>query len=168
MSLHRPISLVAILAAVGLAGCGSTNPLDRKVAAPDPNSFQLWLGNADGDWPPADLARFQAAEREIKLNVMADGATGEDAVEQGFCERIDGKSVRAVIALGLRDRIDRLRSDLADARRLFADNSKIKGAGAASQAAVDARVAEDRSRMDRDQAALTEAREDLTRLTDRR
>ncbi len=151
--------------ALAVAACGKHDPLDEPVDARNPDVYQLYFGRLTEDLSPADVARFQAAEKDIKLDVMAHAqGLGEQAVAEGFCAKINGLTARQIIRLGLRDRIDRIRLDLAESQRLLTANSAIGGADDESRAVVADRVAEDRRRVDRDTTALNEAQADLDRL----
>ena len=115
----------AMAAVIALAGCGPSDPLERKVIADNSRSpFGCGEGRRPRDLAPARLADFEQAVQEFRFHIMAEGSVhGSDAVEDATLLLIDRQTVRHVMQQGLGWELER-----AEAERAQLEDSLKKNA----------------------------------------
>ena len=115
--LMLPLALLA-------CGCSPRDPLETRVNAADVLGFDMWQSDIRERLGPAQRNDLAQALQEIRFHVMAGGASGSAAVEDGLIARIDGKSVREVLALELGWRLERALKEQADLKAAIPYNSQ--------------------------------------------
>jgi len=71
--------------------------------------LSMWKASASQRLSPEQLADFNEAYQEIKFEIMAEGtASGGPAEEAAALEKVNGKTVRSVLQLGLGRELRRL------------------------------------------------------------
>jgi len=98
------------LCACWLGGCNRGDPHQVAIEAGSPATLGRWRMKMADRFTPDDWKQFEAALQEIRLRVMADReASGSAAVEEATCGRINGHTLREVLAMGYEARLSRLR-----------------------------------------------------------
>lgn len=93
---------VSALLCAAMAGCGPSDPLEKKVNSADNVSFAMWESKVEGDLTPDQAADLKQALQEGRFHIMAEGSVhGSDAIEEALMQAIDGKTLREVILQGL-------------------------------------------------------------------
>jgi len=164
LKLLLPSALVLLLS-LPFAGCGPAS--EQKVSARSQDDYQRWFSQTSDKLPPDDARILQTAQQEIRLEIMAHSdAKGAEAIGDAFRQKVDGLTVRQMMALGLKDRIARLKAEHDEAQKLYDDNSKIqtKPGDEASAAYVSTRVQEDLHRAQKSAADLAATQADLDRI----
>jgi hypothetical protein len=124
-SQRAPTCALSALLFLFLAGCGSTDPLERKVKSSDFVSFSMWEYKAESDLTPDQVADLKQALQEERFHIMAeDKAHGSEAIEDALMETIDGQTLRQVILQGLGYGLDR-----SEAERDRLEDSLKKNSG---------------------------------------
>jgi hypothetical protein len=155
--------LPATLLVLTLAGCGQ--PTDDKITARNQNEYSIWASQTLVHLSPPDAAVFQQAQQELKLDIMAhSSASGSDAINQAYLDKVNALTAHDVMVQGLQARLRRLQTEHDEAQKLYDANSKIRTADDASAAVVASRVTEDRQRADRAQTQITATQADLDRI----
>ena len=134
MNFSNPFTLVGLtltLVGIGLIGgsfgCSRNPPLDDIVAARSDFGLLMWKADVAGDFTREEWHDFDEAVKELKYTIMASGeASGSDGVRDALLQKIDGKSVRQVLALGLGDRLRRLTKDRDDLTGYLAHNQRLR------------------------------------------
>jgi hypothetical protein len=100
------------LACAALAGCGPSDPLERRVQARDDLALSMWRSQAERDLTPQQVLDFDRSVQEIKFHIMATGsASGSDAVAAAMRALIDGQTVRHVLRQGLGWELERAEAE---------------------------------------------------------
>ncbi len=153
----------AALLLLAFSGCGQ--PLDDKITARNQNEYSIWASNTLVHLPPDDARVFQEAQQEIKLSIMAhSSATGSEAINQEYLDKIDGLTAHQVMVLGLEDRLQRLQLEHDEAKKLLDQNSTLITRDEKSAAYLASRLNEDKERVDKSEAQLFSTRADLDRI----
>ncbi len=98
--------------------------METRVRAVDTLNFEMWHGDVLERLDPEQKKDLEEALQEIKFHVMANGASGGSAVEQGLIARIDGMTVREVLVLGLGWKLERAEKEQADLKAAIPYNSQ--------------------------------------------
>ena len=126
---HRSIrlrALICLTVSAALCGCHPTNPLDRKVTASSPIDFVWWRADASGSLDREQWRDFDEAIQEIKFRMTIDHiASGGAAVDQAMRDRINGRTVREVLAIGYTSLLDRLNIERADSINVITTNARL-------------------------------------------
>jgi hypothetical protein len=153
----------AALLLLAFAGCGQ--PLDDKITARNQVEYGIWASNTLEHLSPDDARVFQEAQQEIKLFIMAhSSATGSEAINQEYLEKVDGLTAHQVMVQGLEDRMQRLQSEHDEAKKLYDFNSSLITRNEASAAILASRIDEDKARADKSAAQLFSTQADLDRI----
>jgi hypothetical protein len=126
---HRSIRLLVLTCltvGAALCGCHPTNPLDRKIMASSPIDFMWWRADASKNLDREQWREFDEAIQEIRFRMTIDHiASGRDAVDQAMRERINGRTVREVLIMGYRSRLDRLDTERAESMKVITTNARL-------------------------------------------
>jgi hypothetical protein len=108
--------LLAVSAALCLAaaGCGPSDPLEKKVNAADNLSFTIWETKVEEVLAPEQAADMKQALQEYRFHIMAEGSVhGSEAIGDALMQMIDGKTLRQVLLQGLGWGLDRSEAERA-------------------------------------------------------
>jgi hypothetical protein len=95
------LRILAALACLAAAACARREALGEKVDAGGYVNYSMWRSEAAGRLSPRQLADLDEAVQEIRFRVMAEGrASGSAAVDDAMFQRINGLTVRQVLASG--------------------------------------------------------------------
>lgn len=120
-----PFAIVVLFLSVLLGGCGQTEPMEMKAPlSPTSLAFLRWRTEAAGRLMPAQREAFEQAVQELRLKEMAAGAT-QDGIDAAVGEKVAGKTVREVIALGLGAKIERLEAQRANLNTFIEQNAQL-------------------------------------------
>jgi hypothetical protein len=108
---YFPIAIVAALLVAG-AGCSRDSGQEPTVRAQTVHDFTTWRARFGDKLTPEQWGEFDHAVQEIRLAVARTGeATGSGPVDAAMRAKIDGRTVREVIALGYDAQLGRLGVD---------------------------------------------------------
>lgn len=111
--------------AFGLAGCQRGDPLDTKVGAATPLSFQQWRADVIQRLTTNQVRDLDTAVQEIRYKIMADGYSGTDPVNEVFRDRVTGKTLRQLVEMGYTAKIDRIEHDHAALSNFINQNAQL-------------------------------------------
>jgi hypothetical protein len=118
--------LLGFFALLSLCGCGAAVLEDLKVEAASVESFQSFRQNLARRYSADQLAPFDTAVQELKLEAMNSGVAGAKTREEKVLQNIHQKRVREVTILGWQARHSRLTAELTDMRSRFERDSKLQ------------------------------------------
>jgi hypothetical protein len=148
---------------MAVAGCGPSDPLEKKVNAADNLSFAIWETKAEGDLAPELAADMKQALQEYRFHIMAEGSVhGSEAIGDALMQMIDGKTLRQVILQGLGwglERSEAERAQLEDSLKKNALMTTRPGDTASANYLADLR--------DRQVARLAAAAEEVKKTRER-
>jgi hypothetical protein len=85
-----------------------------------------WRADVGGSLDSDQWRDFDEAIREIKFRMTIDHvASGSDAVNRAMRERITGRPVREVVAIGFKSMLDRLNIERAEAIKVITTNARL-------------------------------------------
>jgi len=158
-----------IAATVGLLFAACSPPFDpatAPISAATPDAFAAWKNAAYEKLPSADRDEFDQCINQIRLAIrMNNEASGDAAVAQAICDRVNGKTIREVLimaytseAVWVAKELERQRGNLAKADAVIdgpgSDDSK---AGARSlRVSLEKNVSNLEARQARGKARLEE------------
>jgi hypothetical protein len=108
--MPRRLVLTFLLAA--LAGCAKPDLPATVVHAGSPGELTALRAELGGRFPAGQLAAFDTALKELKLDAMNRGVATADARERDLLAAINGKSVRETEILGWQARRSRLLGEI--------------------------------------------------------
>ena len=153
-------SFVLSLACLFLSACSPSDPLKKTVHAGSQVDFDMWRGDVGYDLTPKQWKNFDEAVQELKLAIQIDHtASGGASVDATMLQEIDGKTVGAVIRMGLEHELKRVTSVLDEAEDHVRENSRLR-TEPGDQASAD-RLAEIRAQQAR---MLAQAKADYARV----
>ena len=119
-------TLAALIAIVGLAGCGPKDQLDLTVKSATFSEYNFWLNDDYSQLSPLVQRDYDESYRELSLATMTDksGLSPEDQKLQTLAS-INGQTVRTVIIEGFKAEIRRLQVVRADASKLLIENEAL-------------------------------------------
>ncbi len=113
-------ALTLSLLFLGLAGCGPSDPLDRKIDAESPTALAIWHRNQARAFSPLELQRFDRAQKELQWFVVTEWQGLAPAEQQAkWRDHVHGVTVRQFIIQGHQFANLRLERERADQRRLL-------------------------------------------------
>ncbi len=92
-----------------ISGCGPGDPLAARVEAENPEALASWRKRAELRAPGPAWPELAEMLRELRL--ASSVGRDEPAADGAVCERIRGKTLRAVLILGHEARLVRLRKE---------------------------------------------------------
>jgi hypothetical protein len=126
---------VAIALVLGVAACQRGDPLDGTVRAPTPRALTAWRAQVTTDTSVETRRRVEEAFQEIRLRVSGNReikrhmgepvAVGPDVIDEGVCQKVDGKRLREVVQLGYEFRVERLKMELAALEDAMKQNAQL-------------------------------------------
>jgi hypothetical protein len=118
--------LTVVCLSVVCAGCTRVDPPLTPVAAGDATSFSAWQRNVASQFPPELQREFADALQEIRYRITAlQEATGHDAIDAALCQRIDARTVNAVLLIGDELKLQRLADERDDLQQLVNKNAHL-------------------------------------------
>lgn len=116
-----------IVACAGLlGGCNRGDPHQVAIEAASPATLAKWRMKMADRFTPGEWKEFEGALQDIRLRVMADReASGSAAVEAATCGRINGHTLREVLAMGYEARLARLRPVRDELKRAVEGNELL-------------------------------------------
>ena len=146
------------------------DPRTAAISAATPGDFAAWKNAAFEKFSSAEQLEFDQCINQIRLSIrMRNEASGDAAVAQALCDRVNGKTLREVFVMAYSFEVESAAKELARQRETLAkidavldgpgsDNSKI-GARALRVAVVDA-IDKLEARLARAKTRLVELQED--------
>lgn len=109
-----------------LTGCNRGDPHQVAVEATSPATLAKWRMKMSDRFTRDEWREFEAALQDVRLRVMADReASGSAAVEEAMCGRINGHTLREVLAMGYGARLTRLRPVRDELKKAVEGNELI-------------------------------------------
>ena len=108
-------------------GCGARDLMDRTVTAKSPVAFNTFQSRFASRASPEERRQFEAALQEIRYKIMADKeATGSDPISDALRTKVNGRSVREVLQLGVELRLLRLLKEHAALHTVMRQNAMLQ------------------------------------------
>lgn len=148
------------------AGCGPSNPLQKKISAGSEHDYVIWRQRAGDDLTPDQGKALDDAVSELKLKAMAHDIHGTDAVTASALKEIDGKTVQEAIEAGFAWRLGRLNEQKKFYETALATNAQLKTAPGDTKSAdflADRRESQERQR-DEAQSQIDDAKQELNNI----
>ena len=124
--MRRLTFAILVTLAAFAAGCGPSDPLERKIAAESATAFSMWRSQANGFLTAAQCKEVDEAAKELKLAVMNNReTTGTDAVEEAMRAKIHDRTVREMLRAAYEAKIKRLEVDLKGLLIAAEQNSRL-------------------------------------------
>jgi hypothetical protein len=98
--------------ALVLSACGPRDSLDLKVTAETPLSVSMWRGRVGDKLTPEQWRDFDDALQQVRYDIMQQReATGSNGIDEAMRSKIDGRTIRFVLQLGLGAKLMRLEAE---------------------------------------------------------
>jgi hypothetical protein len=143
--------VVCVSVSAFFSACSQKEPLDAKIKAASTSEFENWRGDAGGMLTPTQWNDLELALRELKIKTMSEaGSSKADVLDEGMRAKINGKTVREAIVLGLQARRDRLEMERREVQARIEHDQAIKTrpGDTASEAYVSRVVKADTARLE--------------------
>jgi len=126
ISARPAFTALLLLAALGVAGCQRTSPLDTKVVAGTAEALGNWRSNVGYHLTTEQWRDFDEAVQELKLQIMAaHEATGSDAIADAARAKIDQVTVGEVLRAGWEAKLRRLDAERKELLGAIEQNSRL-------------------------------------------
>jgi hypothetical protein len=124
MTVRHFFPFVEMVALVCSVGCSRPKMDPHQVDGRNFGAFYYWRSSVSSSFSPEGWREFNAAVEELRLQAMARGVRGKDAIDQALCDAINGRSVTEVLRLGDEAKIARL-SPIRDTLKVMVDANAL-------------------------------------------
>lgn len=100
--------VVALVAAALAAGCDRAPKGPTLVDGRNYGAFYDWRSSVSSQFTPEGWREFNDAIQELRFAAMARGVTGQAAIDQAMCDRVNGHTIPEVLRMADNARLDRL------------------------------------------------------------
>lgn len=127
MRFAHVAAFVALILVLVSAGCDTSAPIDRKIAADSTLNFAMWKARAMESLTTKQARDFEMVLQEYKFKIMADAeATGSVAIDAKMREKIDGQRISEVMRTGLVARLHRLETERIALEEALMHNLRLR------------------------------------------
>lgn len=118
-----PLLILLLLA----AGCQRGPRWDRRIEAATPGEWAGWQRSNQESFSRAEWQEIEDACQDLKVRIIAlREATGADAVNEALRSKIQGRTVREVLALAGEARLWRLNVERGELEKMIAGNATLR------------------------------------------